>query len=118
MNSICGISSVSRHPAASLCSTIAPGDSSLLSCTHPAPPLVPKADKSCAYLIIQVSQLDQLCSGNLDAFLEEANRIASRESSFSQKAVKTNAAHGKHAKANAAKKQVGDNTAQLLQVLI
>jgi ornithine decarboxylase len=56
---------------------------------------------------LEVSQLDQLCSGNLDAFLEEANRIASREPSFSScKALKTNAADGKHARANAAKKQV------------
>lgn len=57
---------------------------------------------------MQVSQLDQLCSGNLDTFLEEANRIASREHSFSShQLIKTDAANGKHAKANAAKKQVG-----------
>jgi hypothetical protein len=53
---------------------------------------------------LEVSQLDQLCSGNLDSFLEEATGMfLSKHSQASKKA----AANGsKPAKANAAEKQV------------
>jgi hypothetical protein len=57
---------------------------------------------------LELSQLDQLCSGNLDALLDDACRIASREGSFSKPQVSPAASAGKApaAKASAAKKQV------------
>jgi hypothetical protein len=56
---------------------------------------------------LELSLLDQLCSGNLDALLDDACRIASREGSFSKpQAPAANAGKSPAAKASAAKKQV------------
>jgi hypothetical protein len=57
---------------------------------------------------LELSQLDQLCSGNLDALLDDACRIASREGSFRKPQASPAGSAGKPpaAKASAAKKQV------------
>uniref|UniRef100_A0A383V4L4 ornithine decarboxylase n=1 Tax=Tetradesmus obliquus TaxID=3088 RepID=A0A383V4L4_TETOB len=57
---------------------------------------------------LELSQLDQLCSGNLDALLDGACRIASREGSFSKPQAPPACQAGKvpAAKASAAKKQL------------
>jgi hypothetical protein len=57
---------------------------------------------------LELSQLDQLCSGNLDSLLDDACRIASRRGSFSKPQTPPACQAGKAsaAKASAAKKQV------------
>jgi hypothetical protein len=61
---------------------------------------------------LELSQLDQLCSGNLDTLLDDACRIASRKGSFSKPQASPASSAGKPAaKASAAKTQVHSSAA-------